>query len=178
MAQLAAFSLKGWIDQNRHRLKPPVGNAQVFPDRDFIVMIVGGPNARKDYHLNPTEELFYQIEGDITLKVIENGQNRDIPIREGDIFLLPPYIPHSPQRPANTIGMVVERQRPAGQQDHLQFYCEKCGAIVHEPEFDMKDIVNQLKKIMEEYWSPSNTKVRTCKKCGTVMQPPTAAIAK
>lgn len=175
MSSLAAFNLKGWVDEHRHMLKPPVGNAEVFPNHDFIVMIVGGPNARKDYHVNPTEELFYQIEGDITLKIIENGQKRDIAIRQGDIFLLPPMIPHSPQRPANTVGMVVERQRPAGKQDHLQFYCEGCGAIVHEPEFDMKDIVNQLKKVMEAYWSPSNTALRTCKKCGMVMTPPQPA---
>lgn len=172
MSMLTPLNLKAWIDEHRHLLKPPVGNQQVWKDRDFIVMIVGGPNARKDYHVNQTEELFYQVEGDITLKVIENDQKRDIPIRQGDIFLLPPGIPHSPQRPANTVGMVVERQRPAGMKDHLRFYCERCGAIVHEPEFDMKDIVNQLKTIMEAYWSPGNTAQRTCKKCGTVMEPP------
>ncbi len=172
---LAALNLKQWVDENRHLLKPPVGNKQVWQDRDFIVMIVGGPNARKDYHVNPTEELFYQIEGDITLKVIENGEKRDIAIRQGDIFLLPPWIPHSPQRPANTIGMVVERQRPEGKEDHLQFYCDKCGAIVHEPQFDMKDIVNQLKKVMEDFWSPSNAQLRTCKKCGTEVKKPEVA---
>lgn len=172
---LAALNLKQWVDENRHLLKPPVGNKQVWQDRDFIVMIVGGPNARKDYHVNPTEELFYQIEGDITLKIIENGEKRDIAIRQGDIFLLPPWIPHSPQRPANTIGMVVERQRPEGKEDHLQFYCDKCGAIVHEPQFDMKDIVNQLKKVMEDFWSPSNAQLRTCKKCGTEVKKPEVA---
>jgi len=175
MSKLAGFNLKTWIDENRHLLKPPVGNKEVFPNHDFIVMIVGGPNARKDYHVNPTEELFYQLEGDITLKVIEEGKGRDIPIRQGDVFLLPPYIPHSPQRPANTIGMVVERRRPEGKEDHLQFYCEKCNAIVHEPKFDMQDIANQLKKIMEDFWSPSNASLRTCKKCGTVMMPPQPA---
>lgn len=172
---LAALNLKQWVDENRHLLKPPVGNKQVWQDRDFIVMIVGGPNARKDYHVNPTEELFYQIEGDITLKIIENGEKRDIAIRQGDIFLLPPWIPHSPQRPANTIGMVVERQRPEGKEDHLQFYCDKCGEIVHEPQFDMKDIVNQLKKVMEDFWSPSNAQLRTCKKCGTEVKKPEVA---
>jgi 3-hydroxyanthranilate 3,4-dioxygenase len=175
MAALAALNLKSWIEEHRHLLKPPVGNQQVWKDRDFIVMIVGGPNARKDYHVNPTEELFYQIEGDITLKVIENGEKRDIPIKQGDLFLLPPFIPHSPQRPANTIGMVVERQRPEGKEDHLQFYCDKCGAIVHEPRFDMKDIVNQLKKVMEDFWSPTNAQLRTCKKCGTEMKKPEVA---
>ncbi len=175
MPALMPINLKGWIDENRHLLKPPVGNKCVWTDRDFIVMIVGGPNARKDYHVNQTEELFYQIEGDITLRLIENGQPRDVPIRQGELFLLPPGIPHSPQRPANTVGMVVERQRPPGMRDRLRFYCEKCGSVVHEPEFDMKDIVAQLKTIMEEYWSPANEKLRTCAQCGAVMQPPRPA---
>ena len=178
MAGLNAFNLKGWINENRHLLKPPVGNKMIWEDSDFIVMIVGGPNARKDYHINQTEEFFYQVEGDITLKVIENGNKRDINIREGDIFLLPPGIPHSPQRPANTVGMVVERRRPAGMKDFLRFYCEGCNAVVYEPEFDLKDIVNQLKKIMTEFWDPANKQMRTCKKCGAEMQPPAPVAAK
>ncbi len=173
MSQLAALNLKGWIEEHRHLLKPPVGNQVVWKDRDFIVMIVGGPNARKDYHINHTEELFYQIEGDITLKIIEDGEKRDIRIREGDIFLLPPDIPHSPQRPANTIGMVVERQRGAGVTDHMRFYCEKCDEILHDPQFELKDIVTQLKVLMEAYWADES--LRTCKKCGAVMQPPAPA---
>ena len=172
---LAAFNLKGWIDENRHLLKPPVGNKCMWEDRDFIVMIVGGPNARKDYHVNPTEELFYQVEGDITLKLIENGMKHDVSIKQGDIFLLPAGIPHSPQRPAGTVGMVVERRRPAGDKDHLRFYCEACGAVVYEPEFDLKNIATQLKEIMEMFWKPENAGLRTCKKCKTVMQPPAVA---
>ncbi|MCK6456318.1 MAG: 3-hydroxyanthranilate 3,4-dioxygenase [Phycisphaerae bacterium] len=175
MSLLSPINLKAWIDEHRHLLKPPVGNQMIWKDRDFIVMIVGGPNARKDYHVNQTEELFYQIEGEITLKVIENGRPRDIPIRQGELFLLAAGIPHSPQRPANTVGMVVERQRPAGMKDHLRFYCDSCGAVVHEPEFDLKDIVNQLKKIMEEFWAAGNESLRTCKKCGAVLKPPTPA---
>lgn len=175
MPALAAFNLKQWIDEHRHLLKPPVGNQMVWKDTDFIVMIVGGPNARKDYHVNQTEEFYYQVEGDITLKIIENGVKRDVPIRQGDIFLLPPGIPHSPQRPAGTVGMVVERQRPEGMRDHLRFYCDKCGAVVYEPEFDLKDIVNQLKTIMEAFWSDASKALRTCKKCGTEMSKPAPA---
>lgn len=173
MSQLAALNLKGWIDQNRHLLKPPIGNQQIWKDRDFIVMIVGGPNARKDYHINPTEELFFQVEGDITLKIIVDGEKQDVKIGEGDIFLLPPGIPHSPQRPAGTIGMVVERMRPEGQNDFLCFYCESCGEVLYKPEFKLKDIVEQLKKVMSVYWSDES--LRTCKQCGSVMQPPLPA---
>jgi len=167
------WNLKRWVEEHRHLLKPPVGNARVYDDTDFIVMIVGGPNARKDYHINPTEEFFYQIEGDITLKIIDDGRPRDVPIRAGDIFLLPPLVPHSPQRPANTVGMVVERKRPEGGNDRLRYYCEKCGAILYDPEFYLTDIVKQLKPLMESFWK--NEALRTCKTCGTVMQPPAPA---
>ena len=109
---LSAFNLHEWIDEHRHLLKPPVGNAQLWKEEnpDFIVMIVGGPNTRKDYHVDESEEFFYQVEGDITLKIVEDGEFRDVHIRQGEVFLLPPGIPHSPQRPADTIGLVVERK--------------------------------------------------------------------
>jgi len=170
---LMSLNLKKWIEEHRHLLKPPIGNQQVFRDADFIVMVVGGPNARKDYHVNPTEEFYYQLEGDITVKIIEDGVKRDIPIREGDVFLLPPLIPHSPQRPAGTVGLVIERQRPKGADDHLRFYCEKCGEVLFDPAFYLTDIVKQLKPLMERFWG--DDKLRTCKKCGTMMQPPVAA---
>ncbi|HIC74606.1 MAG TPA: 3-hydroxyanthranilate 3,4-dioxygenase, partial [Candidatus Marinimicrobia bacterium] len=99
------INFKQWIEDNRKLLKPPVGNKCIYEDAEFIIMVVGGPNARKDYHFEEGEEFFYQIEGDITLKVIDNGEPKDIPIREGEIFLLPPRMPHSPQRPANTVGL-------------------------------------------------------------------------
>ncbi|MGB0714703.1 MAG: 3-hydroxyanthranilate 3,4-dioxygenase [Phycisphaerae bacterium] len=173
MSSFAAFNLKAWIDEHRHLLKPPVGNAQVFKDSDFIVMIVGGPNKRKDFHVNPTEEFFYQIEGDINLGLMVDGQRQDVPIREGEVFLLPPMIPHSPQRPGNTVGMVVERKRPEGQHDHLRYYCEQCGDILFDPDFYLTDIVKQLKPLMEQFWGDES--LRTCKRCGAVMQPPSAA---
>ncbi|RJP40933.1 MAG: 3-hydroxyanthranilate 3,4-dioxygenase [Phycisphaerales bacterium] len=173
MAVASAFSLRGWVEEHRHLLKPPVGNACVYPDTDFIVMVVGGPNRRKDYHVNPTEELFYQLEGDITVKIIDDGVKRDIHIREGDMFLLPPLVPHSPQRGPNTVGLVIERKRPEGQNDHLRYYCEKCDNILFDPEFYLTDIARQLKPLMETFWG--DEKLRTCKKCGTVMQPPAPA---
>src|SRR5439155_18036645 len=111
MALPSPFNLKAWIDENRSLLKPPVGNKMVWKDSEIQVMIVGGPNRRKDYHVDPGEEFFYQIEGDMTLRIMDEGKPRDIPIREGEIFLLPPRVPHSPQRGANTVGMVIERQR-------------------------------------------------------------------
>ncbi len=166
----SAFSLSGWIDEHRHLLKPPVGNKLVFENADFIVMIVGGPNQRKDYHVNPTEEFFHQIEGDMVLKIIDDGQKRDIPIKQGDIYLLPANVPHSPQRPANTVGMVVERQRPQGQHDHVRWYCEQCDEILNDVDFQLVNLGTQLKPVIEEFYG--SEPLRTCKKCSTVMAVP------
>ena len=170
MAIAKPFNLNKWIDEHRHLLKPPVGNKQVYLDNeDFIVMVVGGPNGRKDYHFEDGEELFYQIEGDITLKIInEDGTPEDIVIREGEMFLLPPRIPHSPQRPANTIGLVIERNRKKDEIDKLQWFCENCNNKLHEATFAMKDIVNELPPIMNNFMDSES--LRTCEKCNAVMQ--------
>ena len=171
---LSSFNLHAWIDEHRHLLKPPVGNDQLWKQEnpDFIVMVVGGPNARKDYHVDDSEEFFYQVEGDITLKIVEDGEFRDVHIRQGDVFLLPPGIPHSPQRPANTVGLVVERKRQAGERDGFVWFCENCGTKLHEVFLQLTDITTQLKPVFDAFWS--DEEVRTCKKCGHVMQPPAA----
>ena len=170
MAQLAAFNLKQWIDAHRHLLKPPVGNALVFHDTDFQVMIIGGPNRRNDYHIDPYEELFYQLEGDITLKVIEDGTPRDIPIRQGDLLLLPPLVPHSPRRPTGTLGMVVERARKPGETESLRWHCEECGEILHEAVLHVTDLGVQLTPVIEDFYASES--LRTCRACGVVMRPP------
>lgn len=164
------FNLQKWVDDNRHLLKPPVGNKQVYKgNEDYIVMVVGGPNGRKDYHWEEGEELFYQIEGDITLKIInESGEPESIPIREGEMFLLPPHIPHSPQRPANTIGLVIERYRNEGEMDKLMWFCENCNHKLHEESFPLEDIVTQLKAAINEFMT--SEELRTCNNCGTVME--------
>ena len=165
------FNFKGWIDENRHLLKPPVGNQQVYKGNDdYIVMVVGGPNARKDYHYNETEEFFYQVEGDITLKIIEDGKPVDIPIKEGEIFLLPPKVPHSPQRPANTVGLVMELYRKHQEKDGFLWFCENCNNKLYEEYFELTDIVKQLPPLMERFYQSEEN--RTCKNCGHVMEPP------
>jgi 3-hydroxyanthranilate 3,4-dioxygenase len=168
-----SFNFKKWIDENRHLLKPPVGNKQVYlGNEDFIVMVVGGPNARKDYHYNETEEFYYQLEGDVVLKIVEDGKFVDIPINEGDIFLLPPNTPHSPQRGPNTIGLVMEVYRPNAD-DGFQWYCEQCGTLLHEEKINVKDIVKDLPEVMSRFYDSLD--LRTCKKCGHVMEPPKKA---
>src|SRR5436309_2212905 len=128
---LAPLNLHGWIAEHRHLLKPPVGNACIW-NSGFLVMVVGGPNQRTDFHVNPGEELFYQVEGDIVLRIVEDGKSRDMPIKEGEIFLLPPGVPHSPQRPAGTVGLVVEQPKASRENHHLRWYCKSCGAVVHD----------------------------------------------
>lgn len=166
---LQSFNLKNWIEENRDLLKPPVGN-KCIENGDLIVMVVGGPNTRKDYHFEDGGEFFYQVEGDITVKIIEDGKPKDIHIKEGEIFYLPPNIPHSPQRPADTVGLVIERKREEKEYDSFQWYCENCGDKLHEEFVKLTDIGSQLPPIFEKFWGDMDK--RTCRKCGTVMEPP------
>jgi 3-hydroxyanthranilate 3,4-dioxygenase len=167
------YNLKAWVEENRAMLKPPVGNKMVWKDTEFLVMVVGGPNQRKDFHIEEGEEFFYQIEGDITLRIMDEGKPRDIPIKEGEIYLLPARVPHSPQRPAGTVGMVIERVRKAGELDHLRWYCEGCGEVLHDAAFQLEDLGKQLKPIIQDFYASDSQ--RTCGKCGDVMQVPDQA---
>lgn len=168
MALIPPINLEKWVEEHRELLKPPVGNKKIWEDTNFDVFVVGGPNARKDYHIDPDEEFFYMIEGDMTLKVVDDGEFKDIQIREGEIFLLPPYVPHSPQRPAGSIGLVVEHKRNEGDHDGLRWYCENCDAVVHEEFFQLTDIVKQLKGAIVSFWESEQK--RTCQNCGEVLQ--------
>lgn len=165
------INLKKWIDDNRHLLKPPVGNQVVYKDSEFMVMVVGGPNARKEFHYNQGEELFYQLEGDMQLPIRENGKTRVITIKEGELFLLPPGVEHSPQRFPNTIGLVIERERAQDELDACAWYCEHCDEPLYRASFHCNDIVGQLPLLMQSFYDDIN--LRTCKHCGTVMEIPT-----
>lgn len=170
MRPLQPFNFRRWIDENRHLLKPPVGNKRVFRDSEFIIMVVGGPNSRKDYHIDPGEEFFYQLEGDMLLKTQQDGRLVDIPIREGEILLLPPNVPHSPQRFANTVGLVIERERRPGEQDGLQWYCDRCNNLLYEEFFQLTNIETQFPPVFDRFFS--SVEKRTCNRCGTVMERP------
>ena len=168
--RLKAFDFKKWIGENEHLLKPPVGNKVVYRDTEFIIMVVGGPNSRKDFHVDPAEEFFYQLEGEMVLRVVEDGRPRDLPIRAGEILLLPPNVPHSPQRMANSVGLVIERQRRPGELDGLQWYCEHCDALLYEERFALTDIETQFPPVFARFFG--NESLRTCRRCGTVMSAP------
>lgn len=158
------INFRQWIEDNRHLLKPPVGNKMVWADQDFIVMVVGGPNERSDYHYDEGPEFFYQVEGDMLLKVMEDGQPRDIPIGEGEIFLLPPKVPHSPQRFADSVGLVIERKRLPGEKDGLMWFCPECNARVYEEYFELKNIEEDFPPVFEHFFGSEDN--RTCPECG------------
>ncbi len=163
----APINFRAWIDRHRELLRPPVCNKQVFEEDDFIVMVVGGPNRRKDYHVDEGPEFFYQLEGDMLLKTMQRGTVVDIPIKEGEIFLLPPKLPHSPQRFAGTVGLVIERKRLPHEQDGFQWYCDNCSALLYEEFIYLQDIERDLPPVFKRFFDYEEH--RTCQRCGTVM---------
>ncbi|MBT8085382.1 MAG: 3-hydroxyanthranilate 3,4-dioxygenase [Woeseia sp.] len=167
MKSLLAFNFQKWIDEHRHLLKPPVCNQQVFAENDFIVMVVGGPNARKDYHYDEGPEFFYQLEGEMLLKTMQDGERVDLPIRAGEILLLPPRVPHSPQRFADSVGLVIERKRMPDELDGFMWFCEQCDNKLYEEFLYVDDIVGQLPPVFERFFGSLEN--RTCSECGTVM---------
>lgn len=164
---LKAFNFARWIDEHKHLLKPPVGNQQIWQDADLMVTVVGGPNRRTDYHDDPMEEFFYQMKGNALLKIVENGAFYDVPLREGDIFLMPPHVRHSPQRPeAGSICLVVEPARLPGLRDGFEWYCFACRQLVHRVEVTLKSIVDDLPPLYDAFFA--DRKARTCPNCGTL----------
>jgi 3-hydroxyanthranilate 3,4-dioxygenase len=157
------IDFRRWIDDNRHLLKPPVGNKCIVAG-DFYVMVVGGPNQRTDYHYDEGPEFFYQLEGEMVLKVMEDGAPRDIPIRAGEIFYLPPRIPHSPQRMADSVGLVIERKRLPHERDGLMWFCERCHHKLYEEFFTLRDIEQDFPPVFERFYRSKQN--RTCKACG------------
>lgn len=161
------FNFQQWIAQHAHLLKPPVGNQQIWQDADFVVTVVGGPNLRTDYHDDPLEEFFYQFKGNAYLNVMADGVVERIDLTEGDIFLLPPHVRHSPQRPeADSLCLVIERQRPAGMLDAFEWYCLACNHLVHRIETQLQSIVNDLPPLFERFYG--DTSLRRCPQCQTV----------
>ena len=162
------INFKKWIEDYRDLLKPPVCNKVVYENTEFIIMVVGGPNTRKDYHVDEGEEFFYQLEGKMILRIMKNGNPEDIVINEGEIFLLPSRVPHSPQRFENTVGLVVERKRTKDELDGFQWYCDSCNTLLYEKFFPLNDIVKDLPVVFDSFWE--DIKSRTCTKCGDILE--------
>lgn len=174
---LGTVHLQKWISANRNNLVPPVSNKQLYnTSQDMILFVSGGPNTRNDFHVNPTEELFYQVKGDIAVRVrpLDGSPPHDIVVKEGELFLLPRWIPHRPQRPAGTVGMIVEFPRGLDadgnpHKDGLQWYCPQCDHLVHDARWVLKRIDEDLRIIMENFWGGPE-EIRTCKQCGHVIE--------
>lgn len=164
------FNFLKWVEEHRADLKPPVCNKTVYNEGDFIIMAIGGPNTRKDYHDDPGDEFFYQLEGDMVLRIMEGGKPKDIPIREGEMFLLPAHVHHSPQRQANTVGLVIERKRQPDELDGFLWYCDKCHTKLYEEFVSLKSIVKDLPPLFDRFWN--SEEARTCKNCGYIMPLP------
>lgn len=157
------LNLRKWIEEHAHLLKPPVGNQQIYQDTDLIVTIVGGPN----YHDDPHEEFFYQLIGNAYLNLIIDGKRERVDLKEGDIFLLPPHVRHSPQRPeAGSVGLVIERQRALGLVDGVEWYCEHCDGLVYRAEVQLSSIVNDLPPVFASFYASEEK--RTCFNCGAI----------
>ncbi len=163
------FNLQEWIAAHRDELRPPVANKMVWEDSDMIVMIIGGGNERTDYHDDPRPEFFHQITGDMNLKIWDGPgeEPRDMPIREGDVFMLPPHVRHSPQRPdPDSVGLVVEYARPEGVLDGFEWVCRNCANVVHRVEVQVKNIVTDLPPLFEAFYA--SDAARTCPVCETM----------
>ncbi|WP_203294908.1 3-hydroxyanthranilate 3,4-dioxygenase [Luteirhabdus pelagi] len=170
MAIQKPFNLNEWIEKNREKLKPPVGNKNLYTEADdYIVMIVAGPNARKDYHYNETEELFYQLEGHIKVAIQEDGEKKVMELGPGDMYLHPAKVPHSPMRGENSIGLVVERKRAGeGYTDGLLWFCENCNHKLYEVYFELEDIEKDFLPHFKKFYN--SEELRTCDNCGEVME--------
>ncbi len=161
------FNFQTWIAENQHLLKPPVGNRLLYQDAAMVVMVVGGPNQRVDFHDDPCEEFFYQLKGDMVLKIAQEGRIDDVVVHEGDVLMLPPHVRHSPQRPVpGSVGLVVEGARQPEHRDGFEWYCFSCGGLVHRIEVPVKDIVKDLPPLYEAFYT--DEKARTCRHCGAV----------
>ncbi len=170
MALTPPFNFQAWIEAHRDQLKPPVCNKQIFDEGEFIVMVVGGPNTRTDYHYDVAPEFFYQLEGEMLLKTMQNGTRVDYPIRAGEIFMLPAEIPHCPQRFADSVGLVIERKRKRHEEDGFLWYCDNCNALLYEEYLFIGDIVKDLPPVFDRFYSNHNA--LTCKACGHSVEPP------
>lgn len=170
-ALLTPFNLKGWIEQHRELLKPPVGAEMMWRDSQFIVMIIGGPNARRDFHIDPGDEFFHQLEGEMVLEYMDADGRRQRPrIRAGDVFMLPAGVPHSPQRASGSIGLVVERVRAPDEPESYAWFCERCDTRLIEIQRGAGELLDDLKRVNDDF--AADARLRTCASCGYVQPVP------
>jgi 3-hydroxyanthranilate 3,4-dioxygenase len=163
-----------WVDENRSSFEPPVGNKLIWEDSQFTAMVIRGPNRRRDFHDDPSDEIFYMLKGDMLLVYIDkDGQRQNQVIREGEIMLVPGHTPHCPRRAADSWGLVVEIKRGENDVESLLWFCDECNAPLHKVTVAALDIEAGLKAALDGF--DQDLELRTCKACGYV-QPEKAAI--
>jgi 3-hydroxyanthranilate 3,4-dioxygenase len=173
MLPLVSRDLWQWIEENRAAFQPPVGNKVIWEDSQFTAMVVRGPNARRDFHVDPSDEIFYMLKGDMELEYIDaDRKRRRVAIREGELLLVPATVPHAPHRPADTWGLVIERKRRPDETESLVWFCDRCEAQLHEVTMHVADIETQLREEIGRF--DASAQLRTCRVCGYV-QPDQAA---
>lgn len=168
---LLPFGLQAWIDQNMPTALGAIGNKEVFKHSDFIFQIIKGPNARNDFHIDPWDEIFYQLHGHIFVHVIEEERERRIRIGEGELLLLPKNTYHSPRRPPGSVGLVLERPRRPDERDGIAWFCPSCSNRLHRVDFWCDDIEKGLRDVIDAL--NADVRRRTCTTCGTVLPDPT-----
>ena len=175
MIPFSSTDLIRWIAENRHLFQPPHKTNRVLAHyKEFIVMILHGPNTRLDFHIEPGEEFFYQIHGDIELHLKPDNERRQaVKIREGEIFLCPGGLAHSPRRGEGTWGLVIERKRASSENEEFVWFCEQCDEKVLAQTVLQGDVASQVTKVYEAF--NADPKIRTCKKCGYIF--PTTPMA-
>ena len=178
MARLSAFNFQKWIDEHKHLLKPPVGNQLIWRDSQFIIMILGGPNARRDFHIDPSDEVMYMIKGEMRLHYrTPEGKEEVTILSEGSTIFTPAGVPHSPRFPPDAFVFIIERNRRDGEIDRFQWYCPSCDDLLHEETFLVGDYaVDPVSKAYQNFFD--SEEFRTCEKCGEVMPKPQRASRK
>jgi 3-hydroxyanthranilate 3,4-dioxygenase len=166
-----SFNLAQWIADAMSGDMGSVGNKEVFRHSDFIFMIVKGPNRRNDYHIDPYDEIFYQLKGTIYVKYRDAAcQDQMATVHAGEVMIITASTPHSPIRPPETLGLVIERPRVPGEKDGIVWYCDACGATLYALELDCQDIETQLKVALDAF--NADLTRRTCSQCGHVLPDP------
>jgi 3-hydroxyanthranilate 3,4-dioxygenase len=175
MELLSTYHLKKWVQENQSYFNPPFRtNKLLVHHKDFLVMVLRGPNTRLDFHIEPGDEFFYQVEGDMELHLKPEGERRQVvQIKEGEIFVCPGGLAHSPRRFDNTWGLVIERKRRLGEKEEFAWFCEKCDELVLSRIMDPDNIPAQVSQVYQEF--NDNDQLRTCLACGYVF--PTTPMA-
>ncbi len=169
-SQFVPINLMQFIEENRDQLKPPVNNKVIWKDAELMVMLLGGPNKRRDFHVDPSEEVFYQIQGSCYVEVINaEGKREVVEVKEGEMFLLPANVPHSPHRVENTIGLVIERNRAQGELEDFVWFCDECDHEMHRATIQLTNIEKQVKEAIASF--NGNEELRKCENCGYMMPP-------